>query len=42
MTPAMSILFGQRVVQVSQEAHTQMVLDASTLSGLPKITARIT
>jgi hypothetical protein len=30
ITPAMSMLLGQRVVQVSQEEHTQMVRQPKT------------
>ena len=42
ISPSMSKSLGQRVEQVSQEAHTQMVLDRSALSRSPSWTKRTT
>jgi hypothetical protein len=42
ITPAMSMLLGQRVVQVSHEEHTQMVRQPKTCASCPKSASRMT
>ena len=42
ITAAMSISMGQRVVQASHEAHSQIACDSSTSSSAPRCTSRMT
>lgn len=42
ITAAMSMLIGQRVVQASHNAQSQIARDESTSSAIPSCTSRIT